>query len=161
MRTLAVIAVLVAVVAVQVIAQHGGSSAPGSAPALPAAVLAPPGATLASLRGQPAVVHFWASWCEPCVREAQQFSAAAAQLQGRARVVGVDVSDPRSEALLFLRRHRWQFSVLSDGDGSAGRRYRVVGLPTTFVLDSRGRIVRTLTGPQPATSVVAATAAAH
>lgn len=40
----------------------------------------------------------------------------------------------------------WSFPVLRDRD--AGDRYGIQGLPTTFVLDARGRIVRTLSGGQ-------------
>jgi peroxiredoxin len=35
-----------------------------------------------------------------------------------------------------------------DSDGTVGDRYGITGLPTTFVLDRRGRIVQTLRGPQ-------------
>ncbi len=128
----------------------GGSSgnATKPAPPLPAAVLQPPKATLATLRGKPAAVNFWASWCEPCRHEAPELERLARSLQGRAQLVGVDWSDGLASARSFIREYGWSFPVLRDSGGTVGERYGVVGLPTTFILDARGRIVRTLRGPQ-------------
>ena len=126
------------------------------APNLPQRVLQPPAVTLASLHGQVAIVSFWASWCGPCDREAPQLARLARELRGRATLVGVDFSDARSSALAFIRRHRWRFPVLADENGIAGNDYGLLGLPTTFLLDRRGRIVQRLPGPQTARSLLAA-----
>jgi cytochrome c biogenesis protein CcmG, thiol:disulfide interchange protein DsbE len=119
-----------------------------AAPALPAEVLTPPRATLASLRGRPALVNFWASWCGPCIKEAPELRRMAGRLGGRARLVGVDWNDALGGARAFIRRNRWTFPNVRDGDGTVGNRYGLSGLPNTFVLDSGGRIVRVLRGPQ-------------
>jgi thiol-disulfide isomerase/thioredoxin len=94
------------------------------------------------------VVVFWASWCEPCAREApalRRFSLSAA---GRGHLIGVDWSDPLAGARAFIRRYRWTFANVRDGEGTVGNAYRVSGLPTTFVLDASGRIRAELRGPQ-------------
>jgi thiol-disulfide isomerase/thioredoxin len=64
-----------------------------AAPALPTSVLVPPRLTLAELRGKPAVIHFWASWCGPCHKEAPEIERFARSLHGRANLVGIDLSD--------------------------------------------------------------------
>ena len=71
----------------------------------------------------------------------------AQSLHGRARLVGVDWSDDLGNARDFVREHEWSFPVLRDS-GEVGDEYGIGGLPTTFVLDARGRIVETLSGPQ-------------
>ena len=55
-----------------------------------------------------------------------------------------------------MRRYGWSFPILSDGDGLVGDRYGLRGLPTTYLLDRSGTIVRTLTGEQTAASLQSA-----
>lgn len=129
---------------------------PSPAPPLPTRVLVGPPTTLASLRGRPAIIVVWASWCGPCIMEAPQFARLAKELRGRAGLVGLDWSDSHADAVAFVRRHHWTFPVLEDGSGTAGRRYGLVGLPTTVILDARGRIVKRLTGPQTSAGLLAA-----
>jgi len=81
---------------------------------------------------------------------------AYAALAGRAGLVAVDWSDDRSSALAFVRRYRWTFPVLEDSKGLVGNDYGIAGLPTTFVLDASGHIVKRLTGPQTAAALLAA-----
>lgn len=135
------------------VASSGSSIQPQPAPPLPKQVLQPPRETLASLRGEPALVNFWASWCDPCREEAAELERFDRSLHGRARLVGVDYTDQEAPALAFIRKYGWKFPVLSDPNGVYGSRYRFSGLPTTFVLDSQGRIVETLRGPQTAASL--------
>jgi cytochrome c biogenesis protein CcmG/thiol:disulfide interchange protein DsbE len=126
------------------------------APARPTAGPDAPRTTVRSLAGRPAIVHFWASWCGPCTKEAPELERLAGQLRGRAALVGVDWSDARSGASSFVRRHHWTFPILEDDAGRSGSSWGIGGLPTTFVLDRRGRIVKRLTGPQTAAGLLAA-----
>lgn len=155
-----VIAVGIVVAAIAVIVLVGGKNSQigRAAPALPKEVLVAPGVDLASLRGKPAIVNFWANYCAPCHREAPAYQRLSRQLAGRARLVGVNWNESRSSAESFLRQYHWTFPVLRDTDGTVGDDYRIHGLPTTFILDARGRIVATLTGPQSAADLRAALA---
>jgi cytochrome c biogenesis protein CcmG/thiol:disulfide interchange protein DsbE len=123
-------------------------------------VLQAPKTSLASLRGKPALINFWASWCEPCREEAPELERFARSLHGEGRLVGVDYTDQTDGGREFVRRYGWTFPILSDPDGVYGARYRFSGLPTTVVLDPRGRIVETLRGPQSAADLRAALRAA-
>jgi thiol-disulfide isomerase/thioredoxin len=127
-----------------------------AAPPLPAKVLQPPAVTVARLHGRPAIVHFWASWCGPCQKEAPELARLAGELRGRASLVGVDYTDAAGSARAFIARHDWRFPILADPEGRVGDAYRLSGLPTTFLLDAHGRIVRRLTGPQTAAGLLRA-----
>jgi cytochrome c biogenesis protein CcmG/thiol:disulfide interchange protein DsbE len=151
-------AVAVFVAAEAVSGSSGQARTPG--PALPTQVLVPPATRLAAVRGRPVVVNFWASWCGPCRQEAPQLARLSRRLGSRATLVGVDWNDARASARAFIRRYGWTFSNLRDGNGEVGDRYRISGLPTTFILDGRGEIVRRLVGPQTADGVLRALATA-
>jgi len=158
-RFLPIVAVVLLVagfVVAELVGGGGGNASARPAPQLPRAVLVGPRLTLASLRGRPAVIHFWASWCDPCRREAPELARLPAALGGRARLVGVDWNDGLGGARLFVQRYRWRFPSLIDGSGAVGDRYGLTGMPTTFILDRRGRIRATLRGPQSVASVRAA-----
>jgi thiol-disulfide isomerase/thioredoxin len=129
-----------------------GASGGRLAPTLPREVLAGPPVTLATLRatagGRATLVVFWASWCEPCRDEAPAVERFARSAARRGRLVGVDWSDEAESARSFIRKYRWSFPNLRDGEGTVGLAYGLTGLPTTFVIDRDGRIGETLRGPQ-------------
>jgi cytochrome c biogenesis protein CcmG/thiol:disulfide interchange protein DsbE len=145
------VAGLAVVVVLAVVGLAGSSGRTGRlAPALPTERLSGPPVSVASLRGRPAFVNFWASWCGPCEIEAPSLERFSRSLGGRANVVGVNWEDlSHANALAFISRYRWTFPNLRDPDGTVGRRYGITTfLPTTFVLDSAGRLRLTLHGPQ-------------
>jgi cytochrome c biogenesis protein CcmG/thiol:disulfide interchange protein DsbE len=143
--------------ALSLLGRGDGAAAPGRpAPPLPSEVLVPPRVTIGSLRGRPAAINFWASWCEPCRQEAPGFEQLARELGGRASLVGVDWEDDRDAALAFVDQYGWTFPSLRAALGSAGARYGIIGLPTTLVLDRSGRIAEVLRGPQTADDIARA-----
>jgi len=139
-----------------------GSSSARPAPALPSERLAGAPVTLpglvASAGGRASLVIFWASWCGPCEHEAPALEHFSESAQGRGRMVGVDWSDALVGARAFVRRYRWTFPNVRDSEGTVGNAYRLTGLPTTFVLDSHGRIAKVLRGPQDESSLTRALA---
>jgi cytochrome c biogenesis protein CcmG/thiol:disulfide interchange protein DsbE len=158
--------VLVAVLAVAAVLGLASHPATGRvAPALPRETLVGGPVTLTSLlagtRGRPALVVFWASWCESCGEEAAAIERFATSTAGRGRIVGVDWSDARANAMQFIRSHRWTFANLRDAEGLVGNSYRMPDLPTTFVVDGRGHIRAMLRGPQSVASLQSALASAE
>jgi cytochrome c biogenesis protein CcmG/thiol:disulfide interchange protein DsbE len=150
---LVVVAIIAVLIGVELLSGSSDSGAGRPAPQLPTSVLVPPAVHLASLRGRPAAINFWASWCEPCRREAPELERLNRSLHGSASVVGVDWSDGADSARAFIREHHMTYPDLRDSNGVVGQRYGLIGLPTTFILDSHGTISDVLSGPQTAQSV--------
>jgi len=162
-RGLIVWASLATALAVLVVFGLSGRKEAGGrlAPALPTDRLSGEAVGLASLRGRPALIVFWASWCTPCEQEAPALERFARGLGGRATLVGVNWSDPSlTGARAFIRRFGWTFPNLRDGDETSGQQYGVSGLPTTYAIDGSGRIRDTLRGPQTQASLTRALALA-
>ncbi len=97
--------------------------------------------TQADLRGRPAVVNFWASWCPPCKEEAPVLAEGARRHAGEVTFVGIDYQDFTQDARRFGRRYDLSFLILRDGDGSQSRRWGITAVPETYFLDLNGRVV--------------------
>jgi len=100
--------------------------------------------SLASLRGKTVVLNFFASWCGPCKREAPVLENLWRQDRtDRLVVLGVDTGpDARSDGRHFVEAHGITYPVVFDPNADiAASRYDLPGLPVTYVLNPRGRIV--------------------
>jgi thiol-disulfide isomerase/thioredoxin len=164
LRVLALTLAVVAVIAVLAVFGLASSSSTGRpAPALPRERLTGTPVTLSSLLagagGRPALVVFWASWCGPCAKEAPAIERFSESAVGRGRIVGVNWSDATSGARGFIKRYGWTFPNVRDAEGTVGNAYRLTDLPTTFVIDTHGRISKVLRGPQSERSLQEALAA--
>jgi cytochrome c biogenesis protein CcmG, thiol:disulfide interchange protein DsbE len=116
----------------------------GPAPAFSLERVDEPGTelALASLRGKPIVLNFWASWCVPCKGEAKLLEQTWQEYRARGVVfLGVDYHDVTSDARTFLERHGVTYPTVQDGSGSVADRYGVSAVPETYFIDRRGRLV--------------------
>jgi cytochrome c biogenesis protein CcmG/thiol:disulfide interchange protein DsbE len=98
--------------------------------------------TLASLRGKPVVLNFWASWCVPCKGEATMLQSAFEQYRKQGVVfLGVDYHDVTSDARTFLSHHGVTYPTVQDGSGKVADSYGVVAVPETYFINRQGRLV--------------------
>lgn len=102
--------------------------------------------SLGDFTGRPVVVNFWASWCVPCREEMPALQATSERLAGRVAFVGINYQDTASSAADFEREVGAKYPSGLDGDGAVASRYAVQGLPTTVLVDARGRIVARVLG---------------
>jgi len=100
------------------------------------------------LGSTPVILNFWASWGHPCGGEAELLEKAYRQYAGRLTVVSVNVQDPEENARAFIVEHGLSYPVVLDGTAEVAWIYRVKYLPTTFFIDSSGRIVYSSRPPE-------------
>ncbi len=98
------------------------------------------GLSSADLMGRVSLVNFFASWCGPCRIEHPVLTELAGQ--GIVPVYGINYRDKPEDARRWLDRLGDPYARIgADLDGRAGIEWGVYGLPETFVVDAKGRIV--------------------
>jgi cytochrome c biogenesis protein CcmG/thiol:disulfide interchange protein DsbE len=104
--------------------------------------------SLAENAGQPVVVNFWSTWCQPCKIE-HPVLLDAAQVYGPmgVRFVAVIYQDEPSKARAYLRRNGSAWPTLIDPGGRTAIAYGVAGVPETFFIDRDGQVVHKVAGP--------------
>ena len=151
-RLAALTAVLAGVAVIVTLGLTGAGAGAHHAPPAPAknfslGRLGHPGQqiSLSSLAGRPVIVNFFASWCTPCQKETPMLARFAEHAS--VAVIGIDVNDPTSSALAFVHKTGVTYPVATES--AMGRTvvdYNLPGLPATFFLDSRHRIVKRVYG---------------
>lgn len=103
--------------------------------------------SLADFAGTPLVVNFWASWCPFCIAEMPGLEAVHQRFGGAVAFLGVDIQDDRGLAADLIERTGVTYEIVEDPDGSLFRDAKGVGMPTTLLVTSDGRVAQKITGP--------------
>jgi cytochrome c biogenesis protein CcmG, thiol:disulfide interchange protein DsbE len=94
---------------------------------------------LSRLRGHPVWLTFGAPWCQPCRAENPDIEAAYTKYRARGlMVVTVFVQDSKSDIEEYAQRVGLTYTKLDDADGKISSKYRIVGIPSHFFIDSSG-----------------------
>ncbi len=105
--------------------------------------------SLASTRGTPTIVNFFASWCRDCQSELSAFGSLSSATSGEVSIIGVDSNDTDgTEAQALLARAGATYPVGVDSDAKVATAYRLVALPVTYFLNAHGRVVHVGFGSQ-------------
>ena len=119
-----------------------GAGAGRAAPRLTGTTLDGAAFDLASLRGRPVIVNFWASWCVPCRAEFPLFVEALGKYgaDGLA-IVGVDwPNDDEAAAREFVASHGASWPTLADHGGGCSLAWTAVAPPQTYFIGRDGVI---------------------
>jgi peroxiredoxin len=96
---------------------------------------------LTQFRGKVVLVNFWATWCAPCVEEMPALARLRARLAPRGfEVLAVNQGEMPARVTAFVERTGLDLAVLLDREKSVAKEWKVRALPTTFVVDAKGRI---------------------
>ena len=98
-------------------------------------------------RGQVVLVNYWASWCGPCWEETAGLVGLAEELGPKGlAVVGVAMDEGGEEKVRqFVDRFHVPYPVTRP-EGMSQMAYGMEGLPTTVLVDRRGRVAKTYVG---------------
>jgi len=101
---------------------------------------------LASFRGKPVVINFFASWCIPCRQEMPALEAEYQRVRSRVAFIGVDNQDSRNDGLQLLNKTSVQYPAGFDPNGTVAAAYGLFGMPTTIFVSPAGKILERRTG---------------
>ncbi len=100
-----------------------------------------------ALRGKVVAIRFWADWCPFCESEMKNIEPVYRQKQERGLVIlAINVRQDRKTAAAFISKLNISYDVLLDRDGEVARRYGVIALPTTFIVDRQGNLYTRILG---------------
>jgi thiol-disulfide isomerase/thioredoxin len=98
---------------------------------------------LSDLRGRPAFLDFWASWCPPCREQHRNLTEIAQRYGDRIAVVGILVDDTPGNALRWLEAQGALYPTVREEKGVLAEAFWIpaTGLPHMALLDAEGRLV--------------------
>jgi peroxiredoxin len=104
--------------------------------------------SLEDYRGSVTLVNIWATWCVPCREEMPSMQRLYDSVGTRGfRIAAVSIDEGSSEDVAaFARELDLSFDILHDRSGSVERLYQTTGVPESFLLDRRGKLVKRVIG---------------
>jgi cytochrome c biogenesis protein CcmG/thiol:disulfide interchange protein DsbE len=104
--------------------------------------------SLEDYRGSVTLVNIWATWCVPCREEMPSMQRLFDSVGTRGfRIAAISIDEGSSEDVAaFARELNLGFDILHDRSGSVERLYQTTGVPESFLLDRRGKLVKRVIG---------------
>jgi len=105
--------------------------------------------SLSDFRGKVVFLNFWATWCAACVVEMPSMDKLHHRFKDKDFVmIAINLQESDIQVKAFFKKMKLSFTALLDSNGEVATGLAVNALPTTFVLDKKGRIVGAAIGPR-------------
>jgi len=98
--------------------------------------------SLADYSGKYIVLNFWATWCAPCLAEMPTLDNLEGQLGGddfQVLALSIDRAGDKAVRKFYAKTGIKNLTIVLDQMGEVGRGFKVQALPTTILLDPKGR----------------------
>ena len=93
-------------------------------------------------KGQVVYVDFWASWCIPCKKSFPWMNKMHEKYKNQGlKIIAVNVDEDSADADEFLADTPAKFTILRDPEGELAGQYELVGMPTSLLFDTEGKLV--------------------
>jgi len=133
------IAVIAAALAIGLPALAGPSGAP--APQFTLSARSGRDVSLTQYHGQVVMINFWASWCGPCRQEMPLLESIYKKYNKLGfTLLGVNVEPDSQAADDWLKATPVTFPILYDKESKVSKLYDVAGMPSTVIIDRRGKL---------------------
>lgn len=97
-----------------------------------------------NLEGDVVLVNFWATWCPPCVAEMPSLQDLYTDYNEQVKFVMIE-HDEREKVKIFMEQQGYSFPIYFES-GSTPKLLATESIPTTFIIDKKGKIVIKKTG---------------
>lgn len=103
---------------------------------------------MSDFKGKVRLVNFWATWCPPCRAEIPHFVEMYDELKGQGvEIIGISLDREGDKVVApFVKDNKMNYPVLIGNNDVANAYGGIRGIPTTFVVDREGRIVKKYVG---------------
>ncbi|WP_121615722.1 peroxiredoxin family protein [Virgibacillus halodenitrificans] len=96
---------------------------------------------LSDYRGKKVMLNFWATWCPPCREEIPAMQNFYDEKEIVILAVNLTQTEAKKQDVVdFMEKHRVTFPVLLDEASDVSNKYRIQPIPTTYMIDSQGKI---------------------
>jgi len=106
---------------------------------------------LTDYRGKVVFLNFWATWCKPCKEEMPSMQVLWDNLKNRDFVmlaVSMDRVTTTKDIPSFVETLKLSFPILTDSWGQTDKRYKLMGVPETYIIDQSGVLREKVIGPR-------------
>jgi len=106
---------------------------------------------LSDFRGKVVFLNFWATWCKPCREEMPSMEVLYKNFERDGLVVlavSIDRVTTKKDIPPFVKSMSLTFHVLVDSWGQTDKRYKLMGVPETYIIDQQGVLREKVIGPK-------------